>query len=143
VSTVPRNAIIRQIRLEAHKIYLLSLLAAFRHLNNLLSSSSLLQILHPFVPPGIANALKTGPDYTQTQRTAAFLRGLRELVALWSSKWKETKRGWRRPRWVDTADLGKVPLSLFYGDESGTLILDSGTCGFNTLYFTGHAGAIR
>ena len=102
------NKIIRQIRLEGHKMYLLALLGSFRHLNTLLSAPALLKLLHPFIPPAIVNGLKTGPEHTQAQRSIAFLRGLRELVALWSQKWKETTRGWRRPRWVDAKDLGKV-----------------------------------
>jgi xeroderma pigmentosum group C-complementing protein len=104
----PRNAIVRKIRLEAHKMYILALIASFRHLNHLLSSPSLLTHLHAYVPPATKNALTTGPEHTQARRTIAFLSGLKDLVSTWSSKWKETKRGWRRPRWVDHDDLGKV-----------------------------------
>ena len=111
------NKIIRQTRLEGHKMYLLALLGSFRHLNTLLSSPVLLKPLRPFIPPAIANALKTGPEHTQAHRSIAFLRGLRELVALWSQSWKETKQGWRRPRWVDAKDLGKV--SRLLGENEG------------------------
>jgi hypothetical protein len=89
-------------------MHLLSLLASFRYLNNLLSSPSLLKILRSYVPPATVNALNTGPEVTQARRTIAFLSGLKDIVATWSNKWKETKRGWRRPRWVDPEDLGKV-----------------------------------
>lgn len=104
----PRNAIVRKIRLEAHKMHLLALIASFRRLNHLLSSPSLLKHLCSYVPPATKNALTTGPEHTQARRTIAFLSGLKDLVSTWSSKWKETKRGWRRPRWVDHDDLGKV-----------------------------------
>jgi hypothetical protein len=89
-------------------MHLLSLLASFRHLNHLLSSPSLLQILRLYVPPATVNALRAGPEHTQARRTIAFLSGLKDLTSTWSIKWNETKRGWRRPRWVDSEDLGKV-----------------------------------
>jgi hypothetical protein len=89
-------------------MHLLALLASFRHLNNLLSSASLLKVLRQYVLPATINALNTGPEHTQARRTIAFLSGLKDVVSTWSSKWKETKRGWRRPRWVDPEDLGKV-----------------------------------
>jgi hypothetical protein len=89
-------------------MYLLALLASFRHLNHLLSSPSLLKLLRPYVQPATVNALNAGPEHTQARRTIAFLTGLKDLVSTWSAKWKETKRGWRRPRWVDQDDLGKV-----------------------------------
>jgi len=89
-------------------MYLLALLASFRNLNSLLSSPTLLKIVRAYVPPATVNALNTGPEHTQARRTIAFLSGLKDLVKLWRDKWKETKRGWRRPRWVDMADLGKV-----------------------------------
>ena len=93
-------------------MHLLCLLGSFRHLNTLLSSPALLQTLRPVIPAAIENALKSSPEFTQAQRSIAFLRGLRELVALWAPAWKETKRGWRRPRWVDPPDLGKIPAYL-------------------------------
>ena len=89
-------------------MYLLTLLASFRHLNHLLSAPSLLKLLRQYVPPATINALNTGPEHTQARRTIAFLSGLKDLVSSWSEKWKETKRGWRRPRWVNSEDLGKV-----------------------------------
>lgn len=97
-------------------MYLLALLASFRHLNHLLSSPSLLKILRPYAPPAIVNALNTGPEHTQARRTIAFLSGLKDIVSIWSNKWKETKRGWRRPRWVDQEDLGKVQSSGYLAD---------------------------
>lgn len=89
-------------------MHLLSLLASFRNLNLLLSSPSILKILRPLIPPATVNALNTGPEHTQARRTIAFLSGLRDVVSLWSEQWKETRKGWRRPRWVDPEDLGKV-----------------------------------
>lgn len=104
----PRTSLSRRVRLEAHKMYLLSLLSSFRHLNHLLSSPGLLQFLRPYVPPAIVNALNAGPEHKQARRSISFLSGLRDIAQLWSERWKETKRGWRRPRWVDQEDLGKV-----------------------------------
>jgi xeroderma pigmentosum group C-complementing protein len=106
--STPRTAVSRHIRLEAHKMYLLSLLASFRNLNDLLSSPSLLKILRPYIVPATVNALNAGPEHTQARRTISFLSGLRDVAQSWSERWKETKRGWRRPRWVDPEDLGKV-----------------------------------
>ena len=108
VAVIPRNAIVRQIRMEAHKMHLLCLLASFRHLNSLLASPELLKVLRPMVLPATRNALNSGPEVSQARRTIAFLSGLKDIVATWSERWKETKRGWRRPRWVDKEDLGKV-----------------------------------
>jgi hypothetical protein len=54
------------------------------------------------------NALNTGPEHTQARRTVAFMSGLKDLATSWSKKWRETKIGWRRPRWVERDDLGKV-----------------------------------
>ena len=109
---MPRNATARKVRLEAHKMHLLALLASFRHLNHLLSSPSLLKLLRPYVQPATFNALNTGPEHSQARRTIAFLTGLKDLVSTWSAKWTETKRGWRRPRWVDQDDLGKASPDL-------------------------------
>lgn len=120
-STQPRTGIHRQIRLEAHKMHLLSLLGSFRYLNTLLSSPALFRYLRCELPPAIKNGLKSVPEFTQAQRSMAFLRGLREAVGLWASAWKETKRGWRRPRWVDPPDLGKIPAYL---DLTGTISAD-------------------
>jgi xeroderma pigmentosum group C-complementing protein len=106
--TTARTAASRQIRLEGHKLHLLALLASFRHLNSLLSSPSLLKIVRPFVPPATINALNTGPELPQSSRTVAFLRGLKDIMKTWHDKWRETKQGWRRPRWVAPTDLGKV-----------------------------------
>jgi|SRR5579862_4019049 len=103
-----RTAISRQIRLEAHKMHLLTLLAAFRNLNNLLSSTVLLKVVRPYILPAIVNGLNSGPEHTQARRTIAFLSGLKALAKIWHEKWQETKRGWRRPRWVQPEDLGKV-----------------------------------
>lgn len=103
-----RTAVSRHIRLEGHKMHLLALLASFRHLNQLLSSPALLTIVRSYVPPATVNALNTGPEHTQARRTIAFLSGLKDLVKVWHDKWRETNRGWRRPRWVDSEDLGKV-----------------------------------
>jgi len=102
-------------------MYLLSLLASFRHLNHLLSSPSLLKILRSGVPPGTVNALNAGPEHTQARRTISFLSGLRDISQSWSERWKETKRGWRRPRWVDPKDLGKVVSPMWIRER---LILD-------------------
>src|SRR5579859_5878750 len=104
----PRTSLSRRIRLEAHKMYLLSLLSSFRHLNLLLSSPSLHKILRPYVPPAIVNALNAGPEHNQARRSISFLSGLRDIAQSWSDKWRETNRGWRRRRWVDPEDLGKV-----------------------------------
>ena len=121
----PRNATVRTIRLEAHKMHLLSLLASFRYLNHLLSSPSLLKILRQYIPPATINALNTGPEHTQARRTIAFLSGLKDIVSTWSQNWKETKRGWRRPRWVETDDLGKVILIVCYFTNLDPCILGS------------------
>ena len=93
-------------------MHLLCLLGSFRHLNHLLSSPKLLTILRAYVAPATINALNTGPGITQARRTIAFLGGLHDLVSLWGPNWHETKRGWRRPRWVDPQDLGKIPSYL-------------------------------
>ena len=115
MTATPRNAIVRQIRMGGHKMHLLCLLASFRHLNSLVSSPALLKILRPMVPPATVNALNSGPEVTQARRTIAFLSGLKDLVATWSERWKETKKGWRRPRWVDKEDLRKVRSQLGCG----------------------------
>jgi xeroderma pigmentosum group C-complementing protein len=107
-TTVPRTALTKQIRLEAHKMHLLTLLASFRNLSFLLSSPSLLSVLRPVVPPATVNALNAGIEHTPARRTVAFLSGLKDLMTDWHNSWKETSRGWRRPRWVDKEDLGKV-----------------------------------
>jgi xeroderma pigmentosum group C-complementing protein len=107
-------------------MYLLTLLGSFRYLNTLLSSPALLKTLRPAIPPAIENALKSGPEFTQAQRSNAFLRGLRELVALWTPLWKETKRGWRRPRWVEPPDLGKIPAYLdLTGEISEDMLMEA------------------
>ena len=108
MSMIPRNAFMKRIRLEAHRMYLLCLLASFRHLNVLLSSQSILRILRSYVPPANVNGLNAGPEYTQSRRTMAFLSSLKDLASAWSESWIESRRGWRRPRWVDSEDLGKV-----------------------------------
>ena len=103
-----RTAVVRQIRMEAHKMHLLCLLASFRHLNSLLSTPVLLNYLCAMIPPATRHALNSGAEISQARRTIAFLSGLKDIVADWSERWRETKKGWRRPRWVDKEDLGKV-----------------------------------
>ena len=93
-------------------MHLLCLLGSFRHLNQLLSSPKLSAILRAYVAPATINALNTGPEISQARRTIAFLGGLHDLVSTWGPNWHETKRGWRRPRWVDPQDLGKIPSYL-------------------------------
>src|SRR5437763_2044894 len=80
----PRTSLSRHIRLEAHKMYLLSLLSSFRRLNFLLSSSSLHKILRLYVPPAIVNALNAGPEHNHARLSISFLCGLRDFVHLLS-----------------------------------------------------------
>ena len=99
-------------RLLVHKLHILCLLGHCMYVNGRCNNGDAQAQLRKLVPPRAVPLLIPDTTKSQYQRNSMFVDGLQQTVAVFSSRYKVTKAGLKRPEWAvdgETALSQEVP----------------------------------
>ena len=91
----------KALRLEAHKMHVLCLLAHLDRRNEWCNDDDVKKSLKPLVDKKMLTFLRPKSDLPQFGRTEALKRGLEMASKMWRTKFNITARGARRALWAD------------------------------------------
>jgi xeroderma pigmentosum group C-complementing protein len=101
------------LRLEAHKMHVLCLLAHLDRRNEWCNDEEVRRSLKPLLDKKMLTFLKPRSDLSQFGRAESLKRGLDQVSVMWRTKFSVIARGLRRPLWADDEkDVQKVRYPL-------------------------------
>jgi xeroderma pigmentosum group C-complementing protein len=89
------------LRLEAHKMHVLCLLAHLDRRNEWCNDEEVRRSLKPLLDKKMLTFLKPRSDLSQFGRAESLKRGLDQVSVMWRTKFSVIARGLRRPLWAD------------------------------------------
>jgi xeroderma pigmentosum group C-complementing protein len=101
----PRRRVVSKaekvLRLEAHKMHVLCLLAHLERRNEWCNDGEVKKYLKPLLDKKILTFLKPRSDLSQFGQAESLKRGLEQVSVMWRTKFSITARGMRRALWAD------------------------------------------
>jgi xeroderma pigmentosum group C-complementing protein len=101
----PRRKVISKaekvLRLEAHKLHVLCLLAHLDRRNEWCNDGDVKSSLRPLLDKKTLTFLRPRSDLSQFGRAESLKRGLEQVSTMWRTKFSITARGTRRALWAD------------------------------------------
>jgi xeroderma pigmentosum group C-complementing protein len=101
----PRRKVVSKaekiLRLEAHKMHVLCLLAHLDRRNEWCNDEEVRRSLKPLLDKKMLTFLKPRSDLSQFGRAESLKRGLDQVSVMWRTKFSVIARGLRRPLWAD------------------------------------------
>jgi xeroderma pigmentosum group C-complementing protein len=101
----PRRRVVsnaeKVLRLEAHKMHVLCLLAHLDRRNEWCNDEDVKKSLKPLIDKKMLTFLKPKPNLSQFGRAESLKRGIGQVSFMWRTKFNITARGTRRALWAD------------------------------------------
>lgn len=101
----PRRKVVSKaekiLRLEAHKMHVLCLLAHLDRRNEWCNDDEVKRSLEPLIDKKMLTFLKPRSDLSQFGRAESLKRGLEQVSVIWRTKFSIVTRGTRRALWAD------------------------------------------
>ncbi|KAI9818807.1 MAG: hypothetical protein M1827_007627 [Pycnora praestabilis] len=101
----PITAIEKKMRLEVHKMHLLSLLAHVHLRNHWCNDVEVQAALKSLLSKRTISYLNPGTDKSQFQGSRSFMDGLAQASDVWRLKFQVNARGMKRAVWADSAEV--------------------------------------
>ncbi|MCJ1282352.1 hypothetical protein MMC26_001675 [Xylographa opegraphella] len=100
----PLSAEERRLRLEIHKMHLLSLLVHVHLRNHWCNDRDTQKLLRKLLPKKTLSYLEDDESQSQFQRSRSFIDGLQQASEIFRAKFKITARGMSRSYWAEDAE---------------------------------------
>jgi xeroderma pigmentosum group C-complementing protein len=114
----PRRKVVSKaekvLRLEAHKMHVLCLLAHMERRNEWCNDDEVKRSLKPLLDKKMLTFLKPRSDLSQFGRAESLKRGLEQVSIMWRTKFSIITRGTRRALWAEDENLIQSVGTLFY-----------------------------